>query len=179
MDKVYYEQNVYGLNSKEAIKRWVQISKPKEVKKVSKPYFEMEVVKVKKEKPKCEHYKYMVGYVPQGSYYNCPACGEKVYIKSIEAKKPKGTWVNGENLDKIKFPCFCSYVERVTKEKRYGKIDKNWDDIAYKEKYQISKITSQSDEISVLYEDVSLKKLIRNLNIHILRGKIIIYEEEK
>jgi len=43
--------------------------------------------------------------------------GEKVRpyleVKVVKVKKPQpqGNWVNGENLDAIKFPCFCKYWE--------------------------------------------------------------------
>ena len=145
---------------------------PKEVKKV-RPHFEMEVVKIKNPRYQSrEVIKFM------GKKYEVFIEDGEVSIKKHKHQKKKGNWINGECIDKIEFPCFCSYIERVTNEKRYGKIDKNWDDIAYKDKYQISKITGQGDEISILYEDVSLKKLMINLKIKILKGKIIIWEEE-
>jgi len=118
MDKVYYDQYSYIANplqdqinfnemcEKEYLKTFKKLvndplirkiikkcrkfaDMQKEVKKM-RPYLEVKVVKVKKEKHK-QHY--------------CPCCGGK-----IEMEKPKGNWVNGENLDKIKFPCFCSFV---------------------------------------------------------------------
>jgi len=141
------------------------------------PYFELKVVKVKKEKKYCN---YMI------------IDGEKYTLSGEYLHKEKGNWVNGENLDKIKFPCFCSYVHAVTKKKHYAKIDKGWDGMAYKEKYIISKISNEITncimattdpipELSILYElyeDISLKKLIKNLDIHILKGKIIIYDDD-
>jgi len=45
------------------------------------PYLETKVVKVEKEWD-ADH---------------CPTCGQRI-------EEPKGNWVNGENLDKIKFP---------------------------------------------------------------------------
>ena len=95
-----------GKNGKIYIENVKCFKYKKEMKKMSRPYLETKVVKVKKEK-KCQHLKYMVGYVPTGSYYECPACGKKVYIKNVKDKK--GNWVNGENLDRIKFPFFCRY----------------------------------------------------------------------
>jgi len=141
---------------------------------VNRPYFEMEVVKIKKPRYSCrEVIKFM------GKKYEVFIKDGKVSIRRHKHHKPKGNWVNGECIEKIKFPCFCSYINPLSGKKCYGKIDKGWDDIAYNIKYQINEITNQSDEIGILYEDISLKKLIINLKIHILKGKIILFEEEK
>jgi len=156
------------------------------------PYFETKVVKVKKEE--CHHDE----VIWKKGNFRCNHCGRNLLVQKYtngkwtwikDESNPKGNYVNGENLEKIKFPCFCSYVHALTKKKHYAKIDKGWDDIAYKEKYIMSKISNEItncivattepvSELSILYEDISLKKLIINLNIHILKGKIIIFEEE-
>jgi len=125
---------------------------------VNRPYLETKIVKVRSEKKK--------------EY--CPRCGSEIIME-----KAVGNWVNGECIDKIKFPCLCSYIVVLTGEKRYGKLDKGWDDIAYKNNYIISNIEKQTTDMSILYVDTSLKKLMINLKIKILKGKIIIFEEEK
>ncbi len=127
----------------------------KEVKKV-KPYFEIKVAKVGKPKPKL---------------FMCKSCGT-----ILPAEKPKGNWVNGENLDKIKFPCFCSYI--FGGHKRFGEIDKNWDDIAYNFTYRVSDRTQQTKGLSVAFSYSSLEKMFIRHKIKILKGKIIIFEEE-
>jgi len=127
------------------------------VKKVSRPFFEMKVVKVKGKKKEY-----------------CPRCGSEIIME-----KPVGNWFNGENLDAIKFPCFCSYIVVLTGEKRYGELNKGWDDLVYKNNYTISNIEKQTTDMSVLYVDTSLKKLMINLKIKIEHGKVIIFEEEK
>ena len=143
---------------------------------MNRPYFETKVVKVKKEKKReCEHNLICLQDLPY-RVYKCDKCGQYI-CPPIEKKE--GNWVNGECIDKIKFPCLCSYIVVLTGEKRYGKLDKGWDDIAYKNNYMISNIEKQTTDMSILYIDTSLKKLMINLKIKILKGKIIIFDEEK
>ena len=135
-------------------------------------YFELKVVKVKKEK--CKHYQFSrTEYMNSEYYCRCPKCGESILIKD----KYKGNWVNGENLDKIKFPCFCSY--KSGNHKFYGEIDKNWDDLAYDYVYQISQRTQQATGLSVVFTYMSLEELFKNHKVKVLKGKIIIFEEEE
>jgi len=125
------------------------------------PYFEMKVVKVKKaEKPIVSSEEWTPDY--------CPCCGQR----TIEEKR--GNWVNGENLDKIKFPCLCSY--RQLNRKHYGEIKSL--KVEGKINYSLYDIEKQWNEDWVDCNS-SLKNLIKNHDIHILKGKIIIFEEEK
>ena len=152
---------------------------PKEVKKVKKkvdykklPYFETKVVKVrKKEKKKCEHL--MGEWNPKKMTIECDMCG-KILDRFWNEIEPKGNWVNGENLDKIKFPCFCSYKQ--LNQKYYGeiKVIKDGDNYLYSLYY----IEKQGDECWIDCNS-SLKNLIKNHDIHILKGKIVIFEEEE
>jgi len=143
-------------------------NKPKEVKKVNKEYFSLKVVKVKKEKePKL-----------YTQYCTCPQMCE--YQKLEENKKPKGNWVNGENLDEIKFPCFCSYqyfnntVYAILSKALFSGSGGNL------ESYQYSLINIEGqDIISEEFLEYDLKKMIEKHDIHILKGKIIIFEEEE
>ena len=158
------------------IDNWIFINNnlyEKEVKKVNKiPYFELKVVKVKGEE------KEEKGFAMYCKYHhnNCEYQRVEPYV--LVKEHPKGNWVNGENLDAIKFPCFCSYIVFITGEKKYGELNKNWDDLAYKNIYELSPL-KQCDDLSVYYTDTSLKKLMINLKIKIKKGRIIIYEEEK
>ncbi len=107
------------------IKKIVKELNEKEVRKMSRPYFETEVVKVKKER-KCKH---------NYGVFRCYECGKMLekYVPSDTMsikKKPKGNWLDGENLDKIKFPCFCSFIEDG--KKYYGEINLNYNE--HKEK---------------------------------------------
>ena len=124
------------------------------------PYFELKVVKVKKEK-KFEY---------AGSVY-CKDC--KKYIKYNFpyhfCVKSKGNWVNGENLDKIKFPCFCSYTHGSKKVGILSKLGNS---------FYIINIGGQGD-YNKYFLSYDLKHLIEDFNIHILKGKIIIFEEEE
>ena len=85
--------------------------------------------------------------------------------------KLKGNWVNGENLDKIKFPVPCSYVDE-DKKKHIGMLN------CYVNQYRLYVLEKQSND-NFVDDCTSLKNLIREYDIHILKGKIIIYEEEK
>ena len=124
------------------------------------PYFETKVVKVKKaEKPIVSSKEWTPDY--------CPCCGQRTVVEK------KGNWVNGENLDKIKFPCFCRYNAGYT-----GMITK--DGMNY---YELHNIEKQADENylggrTLVAKELDLKILIKCWHIHILKGKIIIFEEE-
>jgi len=118
---------------------------------VSRPYFEMKVVKVEGKKKEY-----------------CPRCGSEIIME-----KAVGNWVNGECIDKIKFPCFCSF--RYFGEKMLGQINHSKNGEL---PYELVNITKQKDT-NVYRHSGSLKELIENHDIHILRGKIILFEEEK
>ena len=143
----------------EEVKRIFKECHKKEVKKVNKiPYFELKVVKVKKEIEKkqgeCKEYRKLW-------------CGKCPRIP----KQKKGTWLNGENLDKIKFPVPCSYIDD-DKKKHIGILN------CYVKWYRLYNIEKQSKD-NFVDDCTSLANLIRAYNIHILKGKIIIFEEEK
>ena len=124
-----------------------------------KPYLETKVVKVKKEEkewtPDC-----------------CPCCGAK-----REAEKPLGNWVNGENLDKIKFPCFCTHKDKSSGYSGYGMLISGIDGSSDKE-YVLVDIGKQREQLTTVSSNKSLKELIEIWDIHILKGKIILFEEE-
>ena len=149
--------------------RSCELVKIKEVKKVNKiPYFELKVVKVKKEKEDG-----ILSILKRG---NCDwKDNGKELTLTIHKGKPKGNWVNGENLDKIKFPCFCSYRSHTGK-KHYAQINKNRNSGI--DAYEMSRLF-QDDCESIFLSSNLLKKLIRKWDIHILKGKIIIFEEEE
>ena len=140
----------------------------KEVKKVKKsidykklPYFETKVVKVKK-----QHDKKMCGWS------ECPKCGDLHWCSSATFGS---FWVNGENLDKIKFPVPCSW--------EFLNPTKTHRGILFRDKncccYSLMCVDEQDEGTSIIGTDVSLRSLILNYNIHILKGKMIIFEEEK
>ena len=157
------------------------------------PYFETKVVKVKKVN-KCKHNTITWFGVTDKSVI-CKDCG-KLFGKNVDykdfidrsivwQKQLKGNWVNGENLDKIKFPCFCSFdankgmfgdPSKSYKVHGIGKIDLNYTE--GQRQYQLSWADHQQKDLSVLCETPSLKRLIEIYDIHILKGKIIIFEEE-
>jgi len=136
---------------------------------VSRPYFETEIVKVKKEE------KEIVGDICINGYYY-PIYKNKhnrIYYESKKKRKPKGNWVNGEDVDKIKFPCFC----RWNNNGRTGMLIKDWkDDEAIYTIVRIDRQTVRGETYGGLKD---LKEFIKVYNIHILKGKVIVYEEEE
>ena len=150
----------------------------KEVKRMSRPYLEVKVVKVKgKEKDAwvggvdVENKSYKIIRSKKGNHY----------LEEFDKPK-KGTWVNGENLDKIKFPAFCSFIEDGAR--KYGEINVTYNGHIMKDEYLLSDITEQSYKekaghtFSVRYSSFSLKDLIKCQDIHILKAKIILFEEK-
>ena len=147
----------------------------KEVKKVKKsvdykklPYFETKVVKVRKEKTKD-----LTMYC--SCQQNCEYQKIRPYVLFTE--QPKGNWVNGENLDKIKFPCFCSYTP-AKNAKSYGQLNKGFFRGDYY--YFITDESHQYDDANCeqFYHSSNIERLFKDYNIHILKGKIILFEEE-
>ena len=159
----------------------IELENKKEVKKVKKeidfnkiPYFELKVVKVKKEKrEKCVHF--MLTYVNELDRYKCNKCGVIGFWdnRGFTVSKPKANIVNGENINKIKFPCLCSYNEDC-----YGMITKTKANECYdNEFYTLHTIDKQYNSFSSVRSYYNLKDLIEVWNIHIRKGKIIIFEE--
>ena len=155
----------------------------KEVKKVNKiPYFKLKVVKVKKVE-KCKHLEVLF----KNGIFKCTHCGHRLKIKRYDKntrwgwtefnqKQPKGNWVNGENLDKIKFPVPCSY--KYFGKTRYAILSKG---VTFDgpTKYHYSLINLHQDQhLSEDFVEYDLKEMIINHDINILKGKIIIFEEE-
>ena len=156
--------------------RSCELIKVKEVKKVNKiPYFELKVVKVKREK-KCKHCRVILSLEKNVYCYDCKKIlktnvtwdefNGDTFIKDLKNKK--GNWVNGENLDKIKFPCYCSYLDSSNK-RCYGELKRNM--------YDIEIIQLKQDGTNLHFSNMTLKDLIEGLDIHILKGKLILFEE--
>ena len=125
---------------------------------MNRPYLETKIVKVRSEKKK--------------EY--CPRCGSEITME-----KPVGNWVNGECIDKIKFPCFCSFETGMKDYKRFGELDhvicRDFSFYRIRELKQVGK-----EEVSnCQYVKSFLKDIIETFDVHILKGKIIIFEEEK
>ena len=124
---------------------------------MNRPYLETKIVKVRSEKKK--------------EY--CPRCGSEITME-----KPVGNWVNGECIDKIKFPCFCSFETGMKDYKRFGELDhvicRDFSFYRIRELKQVGK-----EEVSnCQYVKSFLKDIIETFDVHILKGKIIIFEEE-
>ena len=125
---------------------------------MNRPYLETKIVKVRSEKKK--------------EY--CPRCGSEITME-----KPVGNWVNGECIDKIKFPCFCSFETGMKDYKRFGELDhvicRDFSFYRIRELKQVGK-----EEVSnCQYVKSFLKDIIETFDVHILKGKIIIFEEEE
>ena len=171
----------------------IKIITKKEVKKVNKmKYFELKVVKVKKEE--CKHDE----VIWAKRNFKCKCCGRNLKIQTYtnivsdrkwtfikDEEQSKGNWVNGENIDKIKFPVPISYKEYEETSKHYGMLGNDYSRDKDMEIYYIMRIDSQANKkssdyrYSLRYTNESLKDLVEIYDIHILKGKIIIYEEEE
>jgi len=98
----------------------------------------------------------------------------KPYTKPKQLRK--GNWVNGECIDKIKFPCLCWYLSGTGK--RYCELDFIQYDKGF---YRVRELKQCDikDSSRAEFWNFSLKSLINSLNLHILKGKIIIFVEEE
>lgn len=152
----------------------------KEVKKM-RPYLETKVVKVRKKKTYSNH------IIVDGKKYILDEDEEE----NVYPHKEKGNWVNGECIDKIKFPCFCRFDHRKGlfsgKQGVHGIGIINRTAEAGEIQYQLSWADRQMENsgrldilnnLSVLCTTPLLKRLIELYDIHILKGKIIIWEEK-
>ena len=115
---------------------------------MNRPYLETKIVKVRSEKKK--------------EY--CPRCGSEIIME-----KAVGNWVNGECIDKIKFPVPCSYIHETKKMGILFKLGNS---------FYVVNIDEQGN-YNKYFLSYDLKHLIEDFNIHILKGKIIIFEEEE
>ena len=144
------------------------------------PYFELKVVKVKK--AVCHHNEVTF----KNGIFRCNHCGQTLRIKRYDKNKrwgfiknelqPNGNWVNGENIDAIKFPVPCSYGNHG----KLGILLNGVDDFG-KDIFELHGINNQISKYNCtrINHQRDLKSLIKDNNIHILKGKIIIFEEEK
>lgn len=80
-------------------------------------------------------------------------------------------WVNGEHLDKIKFPCFCRY--KHCGKRHMGEIHRRY---GWYILFNIDKQLSQPKSNAV-GDDNDLGRLIKAFDIHILKGKIILFDD--
>ena len=141
------------------------------------PYLDVKIVKVEQPIPEKPGLYCRIG---SRVYKVYERIGKNPYLK--EFKKNKSNWINGENLDKIKFPCFCSY--NLDSGKCYGEINRNYNEHKEKPEYELSDITEQAynekagHTFSVRYSSFSLKDLIKLHDIHILKGRIVLFEED-
>jgi len=163
MCEMEYAKTIKKLTEDPLIKKML-----KEVKKV-KPYLETKIVKVKKEKKdfwcggmRIDDKQYKVFKRKKGI----------PYLKEFK----KGNWVNGENLDKIKFPCFCSYKDGDIR--KIGMFNRVFFRGEYF--YVITDCSQQYVDSNgeQFYHPSNLEMMFKRYDIHILKGKIILYEEE-
>jgi len=146
-------------------------------------FFETKVVRVKKEI--CHHNE----VICKNGNFKCRYCGrylERDWEKAADgikrwgwkmdkSQQKEGNYVNGENIDKIEFPCFCSFSHPRLKDLRYGIITNT----GYHCGYALIDVGSQSLGVHLMNTQPYLDKLIKEWDIHILKGKIIILEEEE
>ena len=171
-------EHEYLYNGKFEYCEVVKIFEPKEEKKVkSKPkmshekfkkleYLDVKVVKVEQPIPEKPGMYCRIG---SRVYKVHERKGKNPYLK--EFKKNKGNWVNGENIDAIRFPAYCSYV--INGKIYKGQINK----AKYESVYSLYWIGGQSKYSNWVDSAGSLKPLIDNYDIHILKARIILFDE--
>jgi len=172
----------YGRKAEKSTMYNKWLKKEKKVKVMSQKkfrkldYLSVKVVKVEKKKDK-----YFAKGKVQGRMVGLFKKDGEICSETI--KIPKGTWFNGENLDEIKFPAYCSW--KAEDKIVYGEINTNYNEHKQELEYELSDITKQVDgdtmgsKYSVQYSGFSLKKLFENRDIHILKAKIVLFEESK
>ena len=143
-----------------------------------RPYLDVEVVEVK--------VKEYIPKVCRGCEFLKKGCKDVGDRRKEEFKRKPGNWVNGENLDKMEFPCYCTFDANKGMFGEPGETYKVWGigkiDLNYTEgqrKYQLSWADHQQHDLSVLCETPSLKRLMEIYDIHIEKAKIVIFKEVK
>jgi len=128
-----------------------------------RPYLDVEVVEVKVKKKK---------EIPK----ICINCDYKegctFYQRNYKKLEKEGTWVNGENIDKIEFPCACTYD--LYGERRCGILTSGIP--IMESEYILHSINPQMRD-SVEVRKASLEELIKQYDIHIEKAKIVIFKE--
>lgn len=89
----------------------------------------------------------------------------------------KDIWVNGECINKIKLPCFCTHKDKSEGYSGYGMLIKDLNGSSNVE-YVLVDIGKQRGEITSVSSNESLEKLIKKWDVHIIKGKIILFEEK-
>jgi len=132
-----------------------------------RPYLDVEVVEVKVKK-----------YIPKVCR-NCPSiegCTDIEDRRREEFRRKPGTWVNGENLDKIKFPCACSYDDYNGV--KYGMLTRGF--VNGKSEYLLHEVCNGQcwiNSVEARFND--LEELMTLWNVHIEKAKIVIFKEIK
>ena len=149
-------------------------------------FFETKVIKVKKERTlqvnprgagkSTKYWECLSDEVLQRLEFNSRRELER--RKTVEPKC-KGNFVNGENLDKIKFPCFCSYKQPLTDLNEHLGIIEYIAIYGEKARYVLINIEGQRKNCKLIPIFEDLKSLIQSYEIKILKGKIIIFKEEQ
>ena len=131
-----------------------------------RPYLDVEVVEIKTKKKK---------EIPKV----CVECGLKnicrQYKREYKKLEKPGTWVNGENLDKIKFPCACTYT-LDGKERQPGILTSGIPKLEYE--YILHSIGYQSD-CSAEDRSNSLIDLMKKFDIKIEKAKTVLFREKE
>lgn len=84
----------------------------------------------------------------------------------------------GENLEKIKFPCWCSYFDCGDK-RRYGEIDLVFFNGNKRFRLRELRQSKLAEVIYCVYHRDSLESLIEDYDIEILKGELHLWREVK
>ena len=136
-----------------------------------RPYLDVEVVEVKVKKKK---------EIPE----HCVLCEIKegcgIYQTKYKKLEKEGTWVNGENLDKMEFPCVVSFNNGFCG-RCYGMINKDFKDDLCTISYNLVEIGEQNYFVNAIWDYDSLEDLFGDKckDVHIEKAKIVICKEVK
>ena len=155
-------------NYKYKLGKWSELKGGEKMNLRERPYLEVEVVEVKKEKRE---------KIPKVCV-NCPLQeGCRQYQTKYKKLEKKGTWVNGENIDKIKFPFACTFTDGIGEEHRGMVIKTLMDYDKCDTAYLLFDIYAQSKGLTSWVRKYKLDELISEYNIHIAKAKIVIFKE--
>jgi len=93
-----------------------------------------------------------------------------VEVTIISPKKKKGTWINGENLDKMKFPSYIKY--ELNGKLRVGEIHRG----KFDPQYFITDVKQSKFDVKLASNGI-LKTLMIMYKIKVLKAKLIIFDE--
>jgi hypothetical protein len=109
---------------------------------------------------------------------------DRPYFETKLYKCKKGNRVLNENIDKIKFPFYCTFEKRNVftqyVEIRIGEVFYHHVDMPIPQggiNYKLYDITEQTNKENLVASTNSLDGMIENFNINIVKGKLLLFQK--